>query len=117
IVGYANLELRPAGTVTAPTVDGDKKMEGWRDNNLTPYSGTFTFENVEALVDENSWSDEGEAWVSFYAVFAEEPEPEPEHDLIYVTFTNDTGTPIVGYANLELRPDGTVTAPTMDGDK
>ena len=93
---YANLKLQPNGTVTAPTMDGDKEIESWRYNNLTPYSGPFTFEAVEDLIDEGSWSDEGWVYAYFYAVYGEE-EPEPEQATLKVVFVDEeTGLEVEG---------------------
>ncbi len=70
-----------------PTEYDGKEIEGWRFNNpaADPYTGEYTFNALAELID--SWSDDGEAWLSFYAIFAE----ESANRTIYVEF-DLTGT-------------------------
>ena len=81
-------DLKADGALSnMPTEYDGKEIEGWRFNNpaADPYTGEYTFNALAELID--SWSDDGEAWLSFYAIFAE----ESANRTIYVEF-DLTGT-------------------------
>ena len=120
------VDLKPNESLTPISIDDSGRMiVGWRFNNRygDQYTGEFSFDAFAAQID--NWTDDGEAWVSLYAIYDEaespdQPAEEPYH-VIHVSFYDaDSVTYLGGGDVISSSPDqevGSIPTPTVPEGK